>query len=158
MIFIIPAIGWAWPALLPLAGAAASALGYKTFSDPKGIVCGRLTRKLERMRRESVALDSVLTEVIAEHLGNEERLMFTREDLILVFRKDARGKFFVDVAGPREKTALDLKIRAEEFARELIKKFAYHKIAEQLTRAGATIYEEQVEDNGRITMRARQWR
>ena len=158
MIFLFPVIGWAWPALLPIVGATAAALGYKSFSDPKGALRGLTTRKLEQKRLESVAMDSVLAEVIAEEIGNEERLMFEREDMVLVFRKDARGKFFIDVLGPREKTALDLKLRAEEFARELVKKFAYHKLAEQLTRTGATIFEETVEENGRITLRARKWR
>ena len=157
MIVILPMLGWAWPALLPIIGATASALGYKTFSDPKGILRGRLTRRMEKMRREKVALDSVLADVIAEELGNEERLMFERDEFILVFRKDARGKFFVEVSAPSDRTALDLKIRAEEFARELVKKFAYHKIAEQLTRAGANVYEEDVQPNGRITLRARKW-
>lgn len=158
MLVILPTIGWAWPALLPIAGATAAALGYRTLSRPtKGVARSQLTRQLENMRREVVALDSVLAEVIAEELGNEERLNFERDDLILVFRKDAGGKFFVEVNGPANRPALDLKIRAEEFARELVKKFAYHKLAEQLTRAGATIVEEEVEENGRITLRARRW-
>ncbi len=158
MFVLLPTIGWAWPALLPLAGAVASALGYQAFSQPKGILRGRLSNTMDKMRREVVPLDAVLANVIAEELGNEERLMFKRDEIILIFRKDARGKFFVEVSGPAEKTALDLKMRAEEFAAEMVKKFAYHRIAEQLTRRGAVVFEETVEDNGRVTMKARQWR
>jgi hypothetical protein len=157
MIFIFPTLGWAWPALLPLIGGAAAALGYKQFSDPKGIFRGGVSNQLDKIRREIVPLDSVLSEVIAEEIGEEERLMFERDEFTLVFRKDARGKFFVEVSGPRNRTALDLKIRAEEFAGELVKKFAYHKIAEQLTRTGATVVEERVEENGRVTMTVRKW-
>ena len=143
--------------MVPLVGAAAAALGYKEFSDPKGILRGRLSNKLDHWRRERVALDTVLAEVIAEDLGNEERLMFQREDLVLVFRKDARGKFYVEIAGPDTHTALELKIRGEEFAVELVKKFAYNKVAEQLARAGAEVVEEKVEENGAITLNLRRW-
>lgn len=144
--------------MLPLIGGAAAALGYKEFSNPKGALRGRLSNKLDKIRREIVPLDSVLAEVISEEIGDEERLMFERDDYTLVFRKDARGKFFVEVSGPTERTALDLKIRAEEFACELVKKFAYNKIAEQLTRTGATVVDEKIESNGRITLTARKWR
>lgn len=78
--------------------------------------------------------------------------------MILVFRKDARGKFFVEVLGPRKATAYNLKIRAEEFARELVKKFAYHRLAEQLARTGAVVVSEEVAESGRITLTARKWR
>ena len=101
MLVVLPTLGWSWPALVPIAGAAAAGLGYKFFSEPKGILRGRLTRRLENMQRELLPLDKMLTEVIADELGNEERLNFERDDLILVFRKDARGKFFVEVAGPK---------------------------------------------------------
>ncbi len=153
ILVVTPALGWSWPALVPIVGLVAAVRGYKFLTDDAHFK-SRLTRKMEKMRRESVAIDEVLTEVIADEIGNEERLNFERDDLILVFRKDARGKFFVEVAGPKKKTKLDLRIRAEEFAYEIIRKFAYHKLAEQLTHAGATIVEKKIEDN-RITLIAR---
>ncbi|MCH8328319.1 MAG: VCBS repeat-containing protein [Candidatus Marinimicrobia bacterium] len=45
----------------------------------------------------------------------------------------------------------------EEFARELVKKFAYHKMIEQMNRRGATIVDEQLKDDGSIVLTARQW-
>ncbi len=158
MIVILPTLGWTWVAVAPLVGAAASALGYQTFSDPKGLLRGRTVRQLEKLRLESVPLDRVLADLISEEIEREERLLFKRDDMMLVFRKDARGKFFVDVTGPRKKTALDLKLRAEEFARELVRKFAYHKIAQQLVRTGSEVVAERIEDNGRITLQVRRWR
>lgn len=155
---IIPAIGWAWPALLPIVAGVASALGYQTFSDPKGILRGRVTGMMEKLRIETVALDAVQAEIIAEEFGNEERLTFRKDDMVLVFRKDARGKFFIDVVGPKEKTALDLKIRGEEFAQGLVKKFAYHKIVEQLSKINAEVISEKVEANGAVELEMRRWK
>lgn len=154
---VMPTIGWAWPALAPIVGAVAAGLGFEQLSDPHGIFRGKLTRRMEKIRRETVAMDEVLTEVIADEVQREERLMFKRDDIILIFRKDARGKFFVEVSGPAKASAHDLKIRAEEFARELVRKFAYNRIAEQLLRKNAEIYNEQQNKDGRITLSVRQW-
>lgn len=157
-IFVLtPTIGWTWPLLWPYALAAAAGLGYRELTDAHGLFRGEVTRKLENLRRESVAIDEILTEVVADEVGRDERIQFTRDDLILVFRRDARGRFFVEVAGPADKTALDLRLRAEEFAVEIIRKFAYHKMAEQLARAGAEVIEETVSEDGRITLKARKW-
>ena len=160
LFIIIPTIGWAWPAVAPIVTAAAAAMGYKKLTDrgPDGWLRGRLTKSLENIRRVSVSLDSVLTEVISEDLGSEERMAFERDDFILVFRKDARGKFYVDVSGPRDQSAVNLKVRGEEFAREIIKKFAYHKMVQEIERRGAVVVDEEVKENGDIVIRSRQWR
>lgn len=160
-IFVLtPMIGWTWPALVPILSATAAALGYKSVTDGalKQVLKGRLTEKMENIRRETITMDSVLAEVISEEIGNEQRLAFKRDDFLLVFRKDGRGKFFIDVSGPRELTALNLKIRGEEFARELVKKFAYHKMVEQIQRRGATIVEEEIKADGSSVLKCRQWR
>lgn len=160
MIFVLtPLVGWTWPALAPILGAAAAALGYKALTDPnKPVLQGRLTKQMEEIKRVKVPLDSVLADVIAEDLGHEERMAFQHEDIVLVFRKDARGKFYVEVSGPAKYTGTQLQIRAEDFAREIVKKFAYHKMVEQIERRGATVVEESVEADGRIVVKARQWR
>jgi hypothetical protein len=158
IVILLPTIGWAWPALGPIVTAVASGLGYAKLGAPKGRLRGRVSQEMDAIRIETVPLDRVMADVVSEEIGREERVMFKKDDLTLVFRKDARGKFFVEVAGPAATAGLDLRRRGEEFARELVKKFAYHRLAEQLTRAGATIVEEKVEDSGRVTLSARKWR
>lgn len=156
-IFLTPAIGWAWPALVPLIGSVASALGYKVFSDPKGIVRGVMSERLDNVRLERVTLAAAQVEVISESLGKEERITLTREQVVLVIRKDATGKFIIEVMGPKSMSSIELKSIGEEFARELVQKFAYHKINEQMERAGVTVLEEKVEADGKIVMQARKW-
>jgi hypothetical protein len=159
-IFVLtPMVGWSWPALVPIIGASAAALGYKMLTDPtRPVLEGRVTKELKSMRRVKLPLDSVLSELIAEDLGHEERMNFRQEDIVLIFRKDARGKFFVEVSGPDRYTPTELQVRAEDFAREIVKKFAYHKMVEQIERRGATVVEEAVGEDGRIVIKARQWR
>jgi hypothetical protein len=158
IVVLLPTIGWAWPALGPIVTTVAAGLGYSKMGTPTGRLRGRVSQEMDAIRIETVALDSVMADVVSEEVGREERLVFKKDDLTLVFRKDARGKFFVEVAGPSATLGQDLRRRGKEFAQDLVKKFAYHRLAEQLTRAGATIVEEKVEDNGRVTLSARKWR
>lgn len=159
-IFILtPMVGWSWPALVPVLGATAAAFGYKALTEPeKPVLRGRLTKKLDELKRVKLPLDSVLTDVISDDLGAEERMAFRDGEILLVFRKDAKGKFFVEVSGPHKYTGTQLQIRAEDFAREIVRKFAYHKMVEQIERRGATVVEESVETDGRIVVKSRQWR
>lgn len=158
--FMTPIIGWTWPALVPILTAAGAGLGYKMLNKAgeRAFLRGKTSKQLDQIKRVTLPLDTVLSDIISEDLGNEERLQFTKDDIMIVFRKDARGKFFVDVSGPRKHTKLDLEIRGEEFATELIRKFAFHKMVEQIERRGATVVEEEVKEDGSITIRARQWR
>ncbi len=160
MIFVLtPLVGWAWPALTPILGATAAAMGYKMLTDPQNpVLRGKLTKQLEDIKRVKLPLDSMLTDVISEDIGREERMMFKDGEITLVFRKDARGRFFVEISGPAKYTGTQLQIRAEDFAREVIRKFAYHKMVEQIERRGATVVEESVESDGRIVVKSRQWR
>jgi hypothetical protein len=157
---VLPTIGWSWPALAPIAAGVAAAMGYRSLTKGqlRDLLDGRLNARLHATRRHSLAIDSVLTEVIAEDLGAEERMAFERDGVTIVFRKDGRGKFHVDAVGPATETTLSLKIRGEEFARELVKKFAYHKMIEQIQKRGATVVEETVKENGDIVLLNRQWR
>lgn len=156
-IVLTPAIGWAWPALLPILSSVAASLGFQKFSHPTGMLRGGVSNEMDQLRIERVALDSVLADVIAEEIGTEKRLTLKRDDIVLVFRKDALGKFHVDVMGPNSRTAMELKALGEQFAVELVQKFAYNKIITQLERTGVTVIDEKVEPDGRIILRTRKW-
>lgn len=161
LIVLTPLIGWSWPALSPILMSTAAALGYGAATSAPNksqFLTGKLTRQLNAIKRVSISLDSMLTDVIAEDLGSEERVEFRKGDFLLVFRKDARGKFHVDVSGPSDQTARALREKGEEFASEVIRRFAYHKVVEQIERRGATIVEEEKLPDGSIRLHNRQWK
>lgn len=160
-IFLLtPTLGWAWPAVAPIATLVAAGMGFRvmTESAKNPLVQSKLTRQMNRIHRVTIPLDDVITDVISEEVGIEERLTFERDEFLLVFRKDGRGKFHVEVSGPKSQTVMNLRIRGEEFARELVKKFAYHKMVQQIERRGASIVEEVAnEADESVTLKARQW-
>jgi hypothetical protein len=158
-IVITPILGWSWPALAPIITAAAGLLGYTklTGDSAKDWLRGKLNTKIENLRTVEIAIDALLADVVAEELGREERLNFEQEDFVLTFRKDVRGKFFIEVTGPRTATRMELRARGEEFARTLIQQFAHSKIARELDRRGVQIVEEEVTEEGDIILRTRRW-
>lgn len=158
-IIITPVLGWSWPALTPIIMAAAGLLGYSklTGHSAKDWLRGKLNCKIENLRTVQVPIDEFLTDVVAEELGREECLDFAKEDFVLTFRKDVRGKFFVEVTGPRTASRMELQARGAEFARTLIQQFAHHKIARELDRRGVQIVEEEVTEEGNIVLRTRRW-
>lgn len=161
-IFVItPLIGWSLPALTPLILAAGAAYGYKrlTGRGENDWLMGRLTREMETMRKVSLPLDEVVTDVVGEEVGRDERLVFEKDALRLIFRRNARGKFFVDVLGPRNRTERSLQKEARQFADELVRQFVYSRVVTEMEERGLNVVAEQVEEeSGDIILDLRRWR
>jgi hypothetical protein len=160
VVVVVPLLGWSWPSLLPIAVAAAAGFGYKRLSgmDEKAWLRGRLTKHLEQLRRVSIPLDEVIADVVGEEVGRDERLVFERDELRLIFRRDPRGKFFVDVLGPRSASALLLRREAEAFANSLVKEFVYNRVMREMEARGINVVKETVEaESGDIVLEARRW-
>lgn len=159
-IFVIaPIVGWSWIMLSPLIMTAAGALGYKALTGKKlnNWLQKELHNELHNYRRVELPLDEVLTDVVAEEIGREERLDFTKNDILLTFRKNALGKFKVMVTGPRSITTMKLKQEGDEFARMLIQQFSHSRIARELDQRGVHIVGEEITEDGDIILRTRKW-
>lgn len=160
LFFITPVLGWAWPSLVPLAVTVAAGYGYKRLTDTgeKGWMKGKLTREIENLKLVSVPLDDLIADVVGEEVGRDERLIFEREDSRLIFRRDTRGKFFVDALGPKSKMSKVLRQEALAFARDLAQEFVYNRVQQELAARGLnTVAEEVEQDSGDIVLEVRRW-
>jgi hypothetical protein len=159
IICLTPAIGWSWPALTPIVTAAAALLGFKrlTGRGKKDWLRGKITADIENLRTIIIPISEIVADAVAEEIGREERLDFEKGDILLTFRKDVRGKLFVEVTGRRTSTRMDLLQRGQEFAATLVQQFSHNKIAKELDRRGVQIVEEEVRENGDIVLRTRRW-
>ena len=157
--FLTPILGWSWPALTPILVATAGSLGYGLITTgvkgKQGVT--RLDKRLLNLRTVEMHLDDLLKDVVAEQLGYEEVLYFQKEDFTLAFGHDARGRFFLRVTGPKQRSAAELRLAGEEFARTIIQQFAYHRIAAELDRRGIQVVEETVDEEGNMVLQARRW-
>ncbi|HPB30702.1 MAG TPA: hypothetical protein PLB62_04550 [Candidatus Sumerlaeota bacterium] len=159
-VFVIaPVLGWGWVMLMPVVMAAAGALGYRSLTSRQ--VSDWLQRDLERELREKrtirLRMDEILTDVVSEEIGREERLDFVRDKIHLTFQRDTLGKFNIVVMGPRTMTTLELQIAGDEFARTIIQQFSHHKIARELDQRGVQIVGEEINEDGDIILHTRKW-
>jgi hypothetical protein len=161
LFIITPTLGWTWPSLVPIAIAVASGYGYKKLTDTgeHAWLRGRLTREMETLRRVSVPLDEVLADVVGEEVGRDDLLIFERGEIRLIFRRDPRGKFFVEVLGPRQTPAAYLVEEGEKFARELAQEFVYSRVVHEMEARGINVVQERTEEEtGDILLEVRRWR
>ncbi|MBN1866836.1 hypothetical protein JW916_06055 [Candidatus Sumerlaeota bacterium] len=161
LFLISPIMGWSWPSLLPIAIAVASGYGYKKLTDPgeTGWLRGRLTTVMENQRVVSVPIDEILGEAVSDEVARDERLVFERGEIRLIFRRDARGKFSVDVLGPKATPAMVLRQEAERFSRELVQGFVYNRVVRELEARGINVTNETVdEESGDIVLDLRRWK
>lgn len=160
MMFIAtPSIGWALPLVWPIVLSLAGAMGYKMYTSTAddAPLRGQLNRELNNLRTVSIPLENVVKDMVADEVGREQVLRFTRDDIILVFKRDARGKFSVEVSGPVAMAARELERIGTEFAGALVQQFAFNKIAVELEKKRANVVGEEINEEGDIILRLRRW-
>jgi RNA-binding protein YhbY len=168
IIAFTPAVGFTWPALLPAALLAGSALGYDWVENPEkaGLpVLNKIKRKLINTQivtvdvREELAnrAEPINIEIMEEELQSDQELIWTRGETTLIFRKDTRGELFVSAMGPKSMSKKELRDQAKEFARETVRNFALNKVVTELEKASANVVEESVNDEGDVVLKLRRW-
>jgi hypothetical protein len=156
---LTPTVGWAFPLLWPVLLSTAGALGYKlyTSSADDAPLRGRLTQKIKDMRIVRLSLDEVLTGIVADEVGRDQVLRFVRDDIIVVFKRDARGSFAIEVMSDSSHSPQELRALGLEFAYQLIQQFAYHRVVTEMERRGANVVNERVDEEGNIILELRRW-
>lgn len=159
-IFVLtPTIGWATPLVWPLVLAAAGAMGYKhlTSTADDAALRGDLNRELNSLKTAKLSLDEIVRNMMADEVGREQVLRFVKGEVFLVFKRDSRGKFSIEVSGPDKMTRRELEALGYEFAQTIVQQFAYNKMAAEMERRGANIIGEEVNENGDIVLKLRRW-
>ncbi|HBF33311.1 TPA: hypothetical protein DDW35_01980 [Candidatus Sumerlaeota bacterium] len=158
---ITPLMGWTWPSLLPLVLAVAAGKGYQklTSTGDDAWLKGRITREIESMRKVSVPVDELVEGLIGEEVGRDERLIFEKDDTRLIFRRDTAGKFFVDILGPKERSARALRDEALAFVGDLVQQFSYNRVLKEMDSRGIQLVQENVDtESGDIILEVKRYR
>lgn len=160
MIYVLtPAVGWALPLLWPALLSAAGALGYSlyTSSADDAPLRGKLSAEMNKLKTVTLPLEQVVKDVVSEEVGREQVLRFTKDNIMIIFKRDTRGKFTIEVMGPSTMSRQELQILGTEFAGTLVQQFAYNRMAAEMERRGANVIGEEVNENGDIVLKLRRW-
>lgn len=159
IIVLLPTLGWSWPVLVPILSAAAGYLGYMKYTDPRpnASLKGKFSQQQRNKRTIKIPLTSYIEELVGEELGREEEVIFEKDGIIIVFRKNVRGKFEIQVIGPASTYTKELEEIGRNFALSIVQQFAHSKIARELESRGVHIVNEEVNENGEIVLDVRKW-
>src|SRR5688572_22101716 len=94
---LTPTVGWATPLVWPIVFAVAGALGYRqlTSTEDDATLRGELNAKLNSMKSHTLNLDKLVMDLVGEEVGRDQALRFVKDEIVVMFRRDERGKFTV---------------------------------------------------------------
>jgi hypothetical protein len=149
VVLIAPMIVAGWPAICAAVGSAATALGYAL--SRRGSL-----ETTETARECRVELEVKDSQVVGESLRPEERLVFERGGVTLIFEKDPRGHCRL-VASGMKRTRSELLQTGREFLSRFTQQFVHDKIRRELASRGYTVVNEEVRPDRSIHIKLRRW-
>lgn len=145
--------------LWPLALTAAAALGYKqvTSTADNAVLRGEANSSINTMKTVEVPLEVEITDAVEDEIARDQVLRFQKDNIIVTFKRDLRGKFSVQIAGPDTMTTRELQYVGREFLNTVVQQFAYNKMAAEMERRGTNIVGEEITEEGDIVLKLRRW-
>lgn len=107
-------------------------------------------------RLRNLELEINNSEVLAESIGDEKELQFTKEKVTITFRKDERRRLSICVSGVT-KTEEELRQLGDQFAQSLVQQFVYQKIKRELQRRKFNVAQEETTPENVIRLTVRHW-
>jgi len=146
---VIPAAAAAWPLVAAAATAAAGALGYAAAAKIEEDVEVDTEEPLQ-----TVEIAMAKAEGVAANLARGQELVFTHDDVRIVFSRDAAGRSALRVCGQGH-TDAELRQIGQTFANRVVQQYAYHRIVTELKQRNGTIVDQQVEQDGTVRLHVR---
>lgn len=139
-----------WPVMVSATTAVMVSLGFAAVKT-----CEEIDEEVDT--KTHVELDIPNSTEVGQNLSREEKLVFEKDGVTVIFTRDVRGKVKVCVEGEGY-----TKAELEEFGRELagrvIQRFAYDRIvAEMQQKSGMSMVEQSVDENDTIHIKLRSW-
>ncbi len=152
VLILAPVIISNWPAIAVAAAGAASALGFTMKQTAEEAV----KRDEQAAAQENVELELAESQVLAQGLATDQKIVLTKGSTQITVQRDARGRCKVCASGSGlSKT--ELKQAAEEFTQKLTQCFIYDKVMKQLKGKNFQVVNEQVAQDESIRIHVRRW-
>jgi hypothetical protein len=144
-----PLVVAAWPAVSTAVVTAAAALGLVAVKE-------KAANAASLNRENSVEFEIENSKIASDNMTREEKLIFSKDDMTVVFRRDIRGKLKICVTGAG-RTEEELKAAGDEIASEVTRQFIYNKVVSELKNADFTILDQEIGDDDTIRIHVRNW-
>jgi hypothetical protein len=153
VLILAPVIVSSWPAIAVAAAGAASALGFTV----KQSVQDALQENNEvQATDESVELELADSEVLAQSLATDQKMVMTKGGVQITVERDARGRCKVCASG-RGRSKVELEQMAQQFTEKLTQCFIYDKVVRELKNKSFQVVNEEVMQDESIRIHVRRW-
>lgn len=152
VLILAPVIISSWPAIAAAASGAATALGF---------VAGKAVQELTRQNRQDdqvkqVELELADSEVLAQGLAAEKKIVLTKGAVQITVERDADGQCKICASG-KGLSETQLRESAEQFTQKLTQCFIYDKVMRELKSKSFQVVNEEVMQDEGIRIHVRRW-
>ena len=143
----------AWPIISAAAVTVMASLGYATVSTMADV---SVHNREEVNAANTVELELENSREVGETLGREEELVFAKDNIVVKFRRDIRGRLQVCVTGDgMSKT--QLREMGEELANKVVQQYVYNRVVSELENTDMSIIDQEVDEDETIKIKLRAW-
>jgi hypothetical protein len=143
---LTPLVISSWPAISAAISGAAAALGFS--------VVGSSLEGQEQDRENKVETEIENSEVVAEAMTGEQKLVIRKGEVTVEFSRDARGRCKICVSG-MNKSDRELHAIGQEVAGRMVQQFVYNKLLSELKNRNYKVAEEEVLADQSVRVRIR---
>jgi hypothetical protein len=148
VLILAPVIVSSWPAISAAAAGAAAALGFTARHA--------VQEMRQQEKAESVELELAGSEVLAQSLATDQKIVLTKGAVQIVVERDARGQCKVCASG-KGVSKKQLQETAEQFTQKLTQCFIYDKVVRELKSKSFQVVNEEVMQDQSIRIHVRRW-
>lgn len=152
VVVVTPLIIASWPIITAAVTAAVGSIGFSIVTASASNAAAAL--KSQGKTRERAEIDVGDSEILADTAAAGGELVIQRDDIRIVFSRDARGALKLCVEGERHSKA-QLKRIGEEVLGRVTQQYVYHRIVTELQERNMTIVDEQVSADRTVKIRVR---
>jgi hypothetical protein len=140
-----PVVIASWPVVSAAVVGAAASMGFAVIATPA---------REKTTRSVGVETEVPNSEIIAEQLSPDQKIVIQKDDVTITFTTDDRNRCLACVTGKRH-SDFELRHIGEEVAGRVVQQFAYNKLVSELKHRDYTIIEEQVLSDESVRLRVR---
>ena len=138
-----------WPIIASAVTGVAAAMGFSIASSAEQAESRRKTSQ-----QNQVVLEVPNSEIVAESIEDDESLVLVREDVRIVFRRNANGTCSACISGQGRSKA-ELESIGQEVTGRVVQQYAYNKLITELKRRNYSVVDEHVQEDESIHVRVR---
>ena len=152
VVVVTPLIIAGWPVITAAVTAAVGSLGFSMLSSAASSDVLVRAAPVSKQRAEIDVEDSEILASAAGGAGDE--LVIVREDVRIVFTRDARGALKLCVEGEAH-SKIELRKIGEEVLGRVTQQYVYHRVVTELAGRNMTVVDEHVNADQSVRIRVR---